>query len=40
VCKETAMKPVRRLMNTIENTTDEECNWSVIVNPKDSNIDI
>ena len=35
VCKEAAMKPLRRLMNEIELQTDfDNINWSVIADPK------
>jgi len=35
VCKETAMKPLRRLMTEIEDqTTDIQPNWAVIADPK------
>ncbi len=36
VCKEAAMKPLRRIMGKIEAQTDfDNINWSVIANPKD-----
>jgi katanin p60 ATPase-containing subunit A1 len=35
VCKEAAMKPLRRLMNEIELVTDfDKMNWSVIADPR------
>jgi katanin p60 ATPase-containing subunit A1 len=35
VCKEAAMKPLRRLMNEIESQTDiNSINWSIIADPK------
>jgi katanin p60 ATPase-containing subunit A1 len=36
VCKEAAMKPLRRIMGKIEALTEfDNINWSVIANPKD-----
>jgi katanin p60 ATPase-containing subunit A1 len=38
VCKEACMKPLRRLMNKIEDTkgNEDNTNWSIVVDPKTS----